>query len=96
MINTQREKLIREFHLYVDQPETCLAALHAVSVYQILSSLDDRSTTTGPVEVDRPQTGSGLAAEFHISFLLKEHPIFFHPSHFEEIFLWQLGSLTKF
>ncbi|EFQ98569.1 hypothetical protein MGYG_08937 [Nannizzia gypsea CBS 118893] len=73
MINTQREKLIREFHLYVDQPETCLAALHAVSVYQILSSLDDRSTTTtiGPAETDRPRTESGLAAEFHISFLLK-------------------------
>ncbi|EGE04395.1 C6 zinc finger domain-containing protein [Trichophyton equinum CBS 127.97] len=56
---------------YVDQPETCLAALHAVSVYQILSSLDDRSRTTGPVEADRPQTRSGLAAESHISFLLK-------------------------
>lgn len=88
MINTQREKLIREFHLYVDQPETCLAALHAVSVYQILSSLDDRSTTTGPVEVDRPQTGSGLAAEFHISFLLKVHPACFHSSQFEEFFFY--------
>ncbi|KAG5209894.1 C6 zinc finger domain-containing protein [Trichophyton interdigitale] len=71
MINTQREKLIRATCSYVDQPETCLAALHAVRVYQILSSLDDRSRTTGPVEADRPQTGSGLAAEFHISFLLK-------------------------
>ncbi|KAM5436246.1 hypothetical protein McanCB21832_003068 [Microsporum canis] len=70
LINTQREKLIREFHLYVDQPETCLAALHAVSVYQILSSLDDFSTPA-PDEVEKRRKGSGLAPEWHISFLLK-------------------------
>ncbi|KAF4214204.1 hypothetical protein CNMCM6805_006816 [Aspergillus fumigatiaffinis] len=36
MITQQREKLVRNFHLYTDTPEKCLAALHAVCIYPIL------------------------------------------------------------
>ncbi|KAJ5372691.1 C6 finger domain protein [Penicillium concentricum] len=79
MINSQRERLVREFHIYTDRPETCLAALHAVCVYQILGLF-------GGPSVDSPRSGhstpfkdrregrredAGKAAELHGSFLLK-------------------------
>ncbi|KAJ5520033.1 C6 finger domain protein, partial [Penicillium fimorum] len=79
MINSQRERLVREFHLYTDRPETCLAALHAVCVYQILglfggpSVESPRSGHSTPFK-DRSQArreDSGKAAELHGSFLLK-------------------------
>ncbi|EEP78120.1 predicted protein [Uncinocarpus reesii 1704] len=70
MINTQREKLIRGFHLYSDRPETCLAALHAVSIYQILGLFHDSSGSPNK-EGDRKREESKLAAEWHSSFLLK-------------------------
>ncbi|WEW56953.1 hypothetical protein PRK78_002412 [Emydomyces testavorans] len=69
MINTQREKLIRGFHLYSDRPETCLAALHAVNIYQILGLFDNPSVV--PNNGDRWREKSGPGAEWHSSFLLK-------------------------
>lgn len=79
MINSQRERLVREFHHYSDRPETCLAALHAVCVYQILGlfrgpSVDSpRSGHTTPFKdgSERRREDSGKAAELHSSFLLK-------------------------
>ncbi|KAJ5908496.1 C6 finger domain protein [Penicillium taxi] len=79
MINSQRERLVREFHLYSDRPETCLAALHAVCVYQILGlfggpSVDSpRSGHNTPSKdgSERRREDSGKAAELHGSFLLK-------------------------
>ncbi|KAI9688917.1 MAG: hypothetical protein M1822_001274 [Bathelium mastoideum] len=79
MINSQRERLVREFHLYSDRPETCLAALHAVCVYQILglfggpSVESPRSGQSTPFKdaSERRREDSGKAAELHGSFLLK-------------------------
>ncbi|KAF2638893.1 hypothetical protein P280DRAFT_64867 [Massarina eburnea CBS 473.64] len=79
MINSQREQLVHGFHRYSDRPETCLAALHAVCMYQILGLF-------GAPSVDSPRSGqntpykdgndlhredSGKAAELYGSFLLK-------------------------
>ncbi|KAJ5167594.1 uncharacterized protein N7482_003188 [Penicillium canariense] len=79
MINSQRERLVREFHLYSDRPETCLAALHAVCLYQILGlfggpSVDSpRLGHSTPLKdrSERSREDSGKASELHGSFLLK-------------------------
>jgi hypothetical protein len=79
MINSQRERLVREFHLYSDRPETCLAALHAVCVYQILGLFggtsigSPRSSHSTPFVdgSERRREEAGKAAELHGSFLLK-------------------------
>lgn len=90
MINSQRERLVREFHLYIDRPETCLAALHAVCIYQILGLFEGSS-----VNSDSPRSGQstpfkdrserrhedlGKIAELHGSFLLKVSTIFYRSS----------------
>lgn len=87
MISSQRERLVREFHLYSDRPETCLAALHAVCVYQILGlfggpSVDSpRSGHSTPFKdgSERRREESGKAAELHGSFLLKVSILLFLP-----------------
>lgn len=79
MINSQRERLLREFNHYSDRPETCLAALHAVCVYQILglfggSSVESpKSGHSTPFKDagERRREDSGKIAELHSSFLLK-------------------------
>ncbi|KAJ5363976.1 uncharacterized protein N7496_009689 [Penicillium cataractarum] len=79
MINSQRERLLREFNNYSDRPETCLAALHAVCLYQILglfggSSVDTpKSGNSTPFKDanERRREDSGKVAELHSSFLLK-------------------------
>lgn len=63
MINQEREKLVRNFHLYTDTPETSLAALHAVCIYQILGLFGDAD-----------ESESESAAELHSSFLLEVCP----------------------
>ena len=81
MINSQREHLVRDFPRYSDRAEMCLAALHAVCVYQILGIFDmadlDRPTSSN----NSPSTADGAerrrredatkAAELYIPFLLK-------------------------
>ncbi|KAJ5788855.1 uncharacterized protein N7518_005866 [Penicillium psychrosexuale] len=79
MINSERERLVRKFHLYSDRPETCLAALHAVCMYQILGhfrgpSMDShRSGHSTSFKDGREgrREDLGKAAELHGSFLLK-------------------------
>ena len=88
MINSQRERLVREFRLNTDRPETCLAALHAVCMYQILGlfggpSIDGpRSGQSTPFKdgTERRREDSGKAAELYGSFLLKvSTPIYRSP-----------------
>ncbi|KAJ5816319.1 C6 finger domain protein [Penicillium robsamsonii] len=87
MINSQRERLVREFHLYSDRPETCLAALHAVCVYQILglfggpSVESPRSGYSTPFKDrnERRREDSGNAAELHGYFFLKASTLPFLP-----------------
>ncbi|KAJ6016338.1 hypothetical protein N7540_010929 [Penicillium herquei] len=68
MINTQRERLVRDFRLFIDRPETCLAALHAVCIYQILGLFEQHSAEGGSRQ---HREDSRKAAELHSSFLLK-------------------------
>ncbi|KAE8408438.1 hypothetical protein BDV37DRAFT_172371 [Aspergillus pseudonomiae] len=78
MINEERDKLVRNFHKHVDTPETCLAAVHAVCLYQILGFFGDNFL---PAAIVRPQIPKEIndkrreenerAAELHSSFLLK-------------------------
>ncbi|KAF7589914.1 hypothetical protein BBP40_003532 [Aspergillus hancockii] len=78
MINEEREKLVRNFHLHInDIPETCLAAVHAVCVYQILGLFGDNFIPAAikphaPKEAtERGREETERAAELHSSFLLK-------------------------
>ncbi|KAF1960660.1 hypothetical protein CC80DRAFT_500945 [Byssothecium circinans] len=79
MINSQREQLVHGFHLFSDRPETCLAALHAVCMYQILGlfggpSIDSaRSGQSTPLKdgSEGRCEDSGKTAELYGSFLLK-------------------------
>ncbi|EAW13263.1 Zn(II)2Cys6 transcription factor domain-containing protein [Aspergillus clavatus NRRL 1] len=77
MINQERERLVRNFHESSDAPETCLAALHAVCIYQILGLFGDTFPPAAlephsPKEAhERQREESEKAAELHISFLLK-------------------------
>lgn len=78
MINEERDKLVRNFHKHVDTPETCLAAVHAVCLYQILGLFGDNFL---PAAIVRPQVPKEIndkrreenerAAELHSSFLMK-------------------------
>ncbi|KAB8231405.1 Zn(II)2Cys6 transcription factor domain-containing protein [Aspergillus alliaceus] len=78
MINEEREKLVRDFHTQIDTPETCLAAVHAVCLYQILGLFGDNFLPAAivrpqiPKETnDRRREETERAAELHSSFLLK-------------------------
>lgn len=79
MIDGQREKLVSEFNAIGGSPETSLAALHAMCIYQILDLLDFEphgSDTRMKVGVGRGiRDGAArngfVAAELHQSFLLK-------------------------
>ncbi|KAJ5622720.1 hypothetical protein N7528_005952 [Penicillium herquei] len=68
MINSQRERLVRDFRLSIDRPETCLAALHAVCIYQILGLFEQKYADGGN---EQHQESSRKAAELHSFFLLK-------------------------
>lgn len=80
MVDRQREKLVSEFNTPGTSPETSLAALHAMCVYQILDLLDweplepDPSVTAGAEQRGSVEGGAKSAfgaAELHQSFLLK-------------------------
>ncbi|KAL2834639.1 hypothetical protein BJY01DRAFT_253007 [Aspergillus pseudoustus] len=78
LINQQREQLIREFQSYLDTPENCLAAVHAVCIYQILGLFGDnflpasiKATPSMKSILDQRRTDCERQAELHISFLLK-------------------------
>ncbi|RHZ58441.1 hypothetical protein CDV55_106137 [Aspergillus turcosus] len=65
MINQEREKLVCNFPLYTDTPETSLAALHAVCIYQILGLFGESESYEGTGDE------SESAAKLHSSFLLE-------------------------
>jgi hypothetical protein len=78
LINQQREQLIREFQSYLDTPENCLAAVHAVCIYQILGLFGDnflpasiKATANMKSILDQRRTDCERQAELHSSFLLK-------------------------
>jgi hypothetical protein len=78
LINQQREQLIQEFQSYLDTPENCLAAVHAVCIYQILGLFGDnflpaaiKATTNMKSILDQRRTDCERQAELHSSFLLK-------------------------
>ncbi|KAJ5422175.1 hypothetical protein N7491_010620 [Penicillium cf. griseofulvum] len=77
MISQEREKLVRNFHSYTDTPEFCLAAMHAVIIYQIMGLFGDSFL---PAAVKKPVFSNGSEerrleferdAELYSSFLLK-------------------------
>jgi hypothetical protein len=77
MISQEREKLVRNFHSYTDTPEFCLAAMHAVCIYQIMGLFGDSFI---PAAVKKPVFSNGSEerrleferhAELYSSFLLK-------------------------
>ncbi|KAH8434848.1 Zn(II)2Cys6 transcription factor domain-containing protein [Aspergillus melleus] len=78
MINEEREKLVRKFHSYTDTPEPCLAALHAVCIYQIMGLFGDtfvpaahKKLLADVEDEDRRRGEFEKEAELHSSFLLK-------------------------
>ena len=79
MIDGQRERLVSEFSAIGASPETSLAALHAMCIYQIIDLLDcePHEPDTGiKIGVGRGARDGGakngfVAAELHQSFLLK-------------------------
>lgn len=77
MISEEREKLVRNFHSYTDIPEFCLAATHAVCIYQIMGLFGNSFL---PAAVKKPMPSNGneerrqefeRSAELYSSFLLK-------------------------
>lgn len=77
MISEEREKLVRNFHSYTDTPEFCLAAMHAVCIYQIMGLFGNSFL---PAAVKKPMCSKGSeerrqefgrSAELYSSFLLK-------------------------
>ncbi|KAJ5847228.1 hypothetical protein N7455_011185 [Penicillium solitum] len=77
MISEEREKLVRNFHSYTDTPELCLAAMHAVCIYQIMGLFGNSFV---PAAVKKPMFSNGSeerqqeferSAELYSSFLLK-------------------------
>ncbi|KAJ5598788.1 hypothetical protein N7537_008872 [Penicillium hordei] len=77
MISGEREKLVRNFHGYTATPEFCLAAMHAVCIYQILGLFGDsflpaavkKPMFSNPSE--EPRQEFERSAELYSSFLLK-------------------------
>ncbi|OGE46708.1 hypothetical protein PENARI_c118G00149 [Penicillium arizonense] len=77
MISQEREKLVRNFHSYTDTPEFCLAAMHAVCIYQTIGLFGDSFL---PAAVKEAVFSNGSeerrqeferSAELYSSFLLK-------------------------
>ncbi|KAJ5394603.1 uncharacterized protein N7487_012244 [Penicillium crustosum] len=77
MISEEREKLVRNFHSYTDTPEFCLAAMHAVCIYQIMGLFGNNFLSAA---VKKPMRSKGSeerqqeferSAELYSSFLLK-------------------------
>lgn len=82
MINQEREKLVRNFRAHIDMPETCLAALHAVCIYQVIGLFGDNFAPAAIVRTPsseetehRRRREAERAAELHSSFLLKVGPV---------------------
>ncbi|KAL3473724.1 hypothetical protein BJX99DRAFT_261125 [Aspergillus californicus] len=77
LINEERKQLVQDFQSYLDTPENCLAAVHAVCIYQILGLFGDNFlpaaiTPTGDVNsLDQRRVDCERQAELHNSFLLK-------------------------
>ncbi|KAF2647678.1 hypothetical protein K491DRAFT_685321 [Lophiostoma macrostomum CBS 122681] len=78
MVNSQRERLVHDFHLYTDRPETCLAVLHAVCMYQILGLFGGQSggdvisaQSTPQGSASQRREDSAKSAELYGPFLLK-------------------------
>ncbi|KKK23905.1 hypothetical protein AOCH_004198 [Aspergillus ochraceoroseus] len=78
MIMKEREKLVRNFQSYLNGQENCLAAVHAVCIYQILGLFGDnflpaaiKSPPNLKEMLDQQQQEVERQAELHTSFLLK-------------------------
>ncbi|KAL4925657.1 Zn(II)2Cys6 transcription factor domain-containing protein [Aspergillus undulatus] len=78
LINQERSQLVRDFQSYLDTPENCLAAVHAVCIYQILGLFGDNflpaaiKQSRGMKEMlDQRRTDCERQAELHSSFVLK-------------------------
>lgn len=77
LINSQQERLVNDFYRYTE-PETSLAAIHAVCVYQILGFFGilpvdgpNKSPKGDSEKKRRNQGGLGKTAELHLPFLIK-------------------------
>ncbi|KAL6235285.1 hypothetical protein BDW75DRAFT_210019 [Aspergillus navahoensis] len=78
LINTERAQLVRNFQSFLDTPENCLAAVHAVCIYQVLGLFggnflpaaikQSRDMKEG---LERRKEEWEREAELHSSFLLK-------------------------
>jgi hypothetical protein len=82
LINQEREQLVRNFQCFLDTPENCLAAVHAVCIYQILGLFGDNflpaaiKPTTGMKDMlDKRRMDCERQAELHSSFVLKVYPL---------------------
>ncbi|PLB50397.1 hypothetical protein P170DRAFT_143228 [Aspergillus steynii IBT 23096] len=78
MINEERDKLVRKFHSYTNTPEPCLAALHAVCIYQIMGLFGDaflpashKARLADVEDEDRRREEFEKEAELHSTFVLK-------------------------
>ncbi|KAL4985601.1 hypothetical protein BDW68DRAFT_198629 [Aspergillus falconensis] len=78
LINSERAQLVRNFQSFLDTPENCLAAVHAVCIYQVLGLFggnflpaaikQSRDMKEG---LEKRMEESEREAELHSSFLLK-------------------------
>ncbi|KAL4996695.1 hypothetical protein BDV10DRAFT_186933 [Aspergillus recurvatus] len=78
LINNERAQLVRNFQSFLDTPENCLAAVHAVCIYQVLGLFggnflpaaikQSRDMKEG---LERGKEECEREAELHSSFLLK-------------------------
>ncbi|KAL4736083.1 hypothetical protein BDV11DRAFT_211576 [Aspergillus similis] len=78
LINNERSQLVRNFQSFLDTPENCLAAVHAVCIYQVLGLFggnflpaaikQSRDMKEG---LEKQKEESAREAELHSSFLLK-------------------------
>ncbi|KAL4779647.1 hypothetical protein BJX76DRAFT_351610 [Aspergillus varians] len=78
LINNERQQLVRDFESFLDTPENCLAAVHAVCIYQILGLFGDnfipaaiKQTRNMKEMLDQRRVDCGRQAELHSSFVLK-------------------------
>ncbi|KAL2823287.1 hypothetical protein BDW59DRAFT_180746 [Aspergillus cavernicola] len=78
LINKEREQLVREFQSYLDTQENCLAAVHAVCIYQVMGLFGDNFLPAAIKQsrdmrdmMDQRRTEVERHAELHSSFVLK-------------------------
>ncbi|KAL4757763.1 Zn(II)2Cys6 transcription factor domain-containing protein [Aspergillus foveolatus] len=78
LINNERDKLVRNFQSFLDTPENCLAAVHAVCIYQTLGLFGENFPPAAvklsrhmEEGLEKQKEESEREAELHCSFLLK-------------------------